>query len=449
MRLIAAADIKIAENRQRRTFALQALNELGESIKRNGLFHPIVLREEAGGWILVSGERRLRAIRDLWELGDSFAHDEELIPAGQVPFVSLGELDEVAREEAELEENIRREDLPWLEKAEAVRRLAALRAKQAAAAGRPAPTVSVIAEEVQGGGAGRHFETVRRQIILAEHRDDPEVKAAKSPDEAWKLLKRKEEMKQREHLAAEVGRTYSAETAHQLLNTDAIPWMAGQLDGQFDVILTDPPYGIGADEFGDSGGHTGGGGVAAEHQYKDDYATWKLLIEPFASESFRLAKPNAHLYCFCAIQRFEELKAILTAAGWKCFTTPLIWHKPNGNRIPWFDSGPQRKYELILYAKKGDKPVTRIYPDLVTYSADENLGHEAQKPVALYTDLLRRSVNAGDRILDPFAGSCPVLVAASELKCRATAIEVLPAAYAIGVRRLRALSSEPELEGLI
>jgi len=33
----------------------------------------------------------------------------------------------------------------------------------------------------------------------------------------------------------------------------------------FDVILTDPPYGMGADEFGDSGGLTEGA-----HAYKDD-----------------------------------------------------------------------------------------------------------------------------------------------------------------------------------
>lgn len=448
MKVVKIADIQIGANRQRRTFSLQSLTELGESIKRNGLFHPLVLREEAGQLVLVSGERRLRAITDLQDLGDCFCHDGELVPVGMTPYVTLGELDELAREEAELEENIQREDLPWLERAQAVGRLATLRAAQAAAAGLPPPTTAKIAEEVRGSSEGHYQERVRRQIILAEHAHEPEVRDAKFLDEAWKSLVRKKETERRTLLAEEVGRSYFAESAHTLLNEDCLDWMAKAAGEQFDVILTDPPYGIGADEFGDSGGHTGAGGIAAEHQYADDDATWKLLIGPFAVESFRLAKPQAHLYCFCDITRFEELSARLTCVGWKCFRTPIIWHKPNGNRLPWVTSGPQRKYELILYAKKGDKQVTRIYSDLVSYPADANLGHNAQKPVALFADLLRRSVSAGDRVLDPFAGSCPIVAAATELKCRATAIELDPAAYAIGVERLKALSSEPELAGL-
>lgn len=440
--------ITVPGNRQRREVDLLRVNELAESIKANGLFHAIVVREEASQLILVAGGRRLAAISDIHELGDSFSHDGEVVPAYHVPYVTLGELDEIAREEAELEENIRREDLTWMEQAETIKRIASLRGKQAVAAGQPLPTPAAIATEVRGSAEGIHQETVRRQLIVADHLDTPEVRGAKNLDEAWKNLKRKEETQRRVQLATEVGRSYSAETAHTLLNQDCFEWFETAQEGQFDVILTDPPYGIGADEFGDSGGHTGGGGIAAEHQYRDDYETWKTLLGSFAEVSFRITKPQAHLYCFCDITRFEELKHYLSLSGWQVFRTPIIWHKPNGNRVPWVTSGPQRKYELILFAKKGDKQVTRIYPDLVTYSADENLGHNAQKPVALYVDLLRRSVQAGDAVLDPFGGSCPILPAATELKCRATVLESDPASYAIGVRRLQALRVEPELEGL-
>ena len=43
-----------------------------------------------------------------------------------------------------------------------------------------------------------------------------------------------------------------------------------------DEVVTDPPYGMGADAFGD-----GGGGRLAnnEHHYKDDYEGWKALIK--------------------------------------------------------------------------------------------------------------------------------------------------------------------------
>lgn len=440
MRIIPHSDIIISENRQRRTFDLKSLNDLGESIKRNGLFHPLVVREEEGVLVLVSGERRLRAIKDLHELGDSFRFDRQIIPFGFIPVVTLGELDEIAREEAELEENIRRVNLSWQEHSAATARLSNLRARQAESRGDPPPAVAAVAQEVRGSSTGVHQETTRREILVARHLDDPEVKSQKTLDDAWKVLKRKEEVRKREILAAEVGRTYGVGTEHTLLNEDSLAWMRLADPEQFDVILTDPPYGIDADEFGDSGGHAQG-----PHFYNDSYDNWKTLISTLATEGYRIAKTQAHLYAFCDITRFEEFKYILEEAGWTCFRTPIVWVKPNGNRVPWIDSGPQRKYELILYAKKGGKPVTRIYPDVVTQAADSNLGHHAQKPVALYTDLLRRSVAPGDRILDPFAGSCPILPAAEGLKCRATAIEVDAAAYAIGVKRLEALKGQPDM----
>jgi len=447
LKTIPVDQILIPSNRQRREFDLATLNELGDSIKKVGLSHAIVLREEhtlvGRQKFLVSGERRLRAIKDIYDLGGSFTHDNQLVPAGEIPYTDKGELSGLALKEAEFDENYRRENLTWQEEADAVKQLAELRTEQAAAAGEPTPSIAAVAEEWRGSAVGIHQEITRRQLIVAQHLSDPEVKAAKNVDEAFKILRRKEDTARRVQLAAEIGRTYSAETAHRVLNEDSLAWMVAAPAEQFDIICTDPPYGIYADEFGDSGGHTAGA-----HQYKDNYEYWLSVITTLAKEGFRITKPQAHLYCFCDITRFEELKQILAAAGWSPFRTPLVWHKPNGNRVPWVDQGPQRKYELILYANKGKKLVTRIYPDLVTYPADENLGHNAQKPVALYTDLLRRSVGPGDSVLDPFAGSGPLLPAANELKCKATALEDNPAAYALCAKRLDALKAEPELEGL-
>lgn len=401
-------------------------------------------------WFLVAGERRLRAISDIYALGDTITHDSLPVPTGEIPYVDLGELDELAREEAEFDENTKRENLSWQEEAAAVQRLAAARAKAGGVetlspdiVREVARTAIPAAKDLPTGHLGVHQENTRRQIIVAAHLNDPEVKGAKDANEAFKILKRKEDAKRRVELAAEVGKTYTAETAHQVLNEDSLAWMAACPAEQFDVILTDPPYGINADEFGDSGGK-----AAGAHFYEDSYENWKKIAEALAKEGFRITKPQAHLYAFCDITRFEEFKSILEDEGWNCFRTPIIWHKPNGSRTPWVDFGPQRKYEIILYANKGRKPVTRIYPDLVSYPADENLGHQAQKPVGLFLDLLRRSVAPGDKVLDPFAGSCPALEAGQELKTKVTCIELDPAAYGIGVNRLKKLKSAPELAGL-
>lgn len=450
MKTIPLTKINIPANRQRREFDPALLNETAESIRKNGLFHAITLRfgdprrgETVEERYLVSGERRIRCVYDIYAMGGSFKHDNEAVPEGEIPFTDLGDLDEEGREEAELEENIRRVDLTWQERADATLRLETLRTKQAEKAGVPRPTVAAIAVEVRGSSAGVNQENTRREIIVAKHLKDPEVKAAKSVDEAFKILKRKEDVQRRVDLAANIGKTYTAETAHTVLNEDSLEWMKKCEKETFHVICTDPIFGIGADEFGDSGGHTQGA-----HQYKDDYETWKLHAGVLAREGFRICKAQAHLYAFCDITRFAEFKEILKKEGWEPFRTPITWHYPNGNRTPWVDGGPQRKSGWILFARKGRMPVTRIYPDVVTYSADENLGHNAQKPVALFVDLLRRSVAPGYRVLDPFGGSGPMLPAAHELKCMATVIEIAPPSYALCVERLKKLSEAPELAGL-
>ena len=65
---------------------------------------------------------------------------------------------------------------------------------------------------------------------------------------------------------------------------------------------------------------------------------------------------------------------------------------------------------------------------------------QAQKPIALYQDLLSRSYRPGDKVLDPFCGSGPIFPAAHSLKCEATGIEIEPGNYGISVSRIQALA---------
>ena len=124
-------------------------------------------------------------------------------------------------------------------------------------------------------------------------------------------------------------------------------------------------------------------------------------------------------------------------AGWYVFRTPLINFKTNSGRVPLPDRGPRRQYEILLYAIKGDKPVTHIYPDVITSQADENMSHGAQKPVAVYQNLLQRSVRPGDTVLDCFAGSGTIFPAAHTFKVKAVGIEQSAEYYGMGLRRIQ------------
>ena len=158
-----------------------------------------------------------------------------------------------------------------------------------------------------------------------------------------------------------------------------------------------------------------------------------------AVEWYRLAKAQAHAYVCCDIDNYPELRALMILAGWRVHRTPLVNFKRDGSRVPWPEHGPQRKYELILYAIKGDRRVTRIYPDVIETSGDPNLAHGAQKPVALFTDLLRRSVSSGDSVLDTFLGTGTTIVAAHEMLCRGVGVELEESYYGVAVKRISEL----------
>jgi DNA modification methylase len=439
MKTIDITAIKIAPSRQRRAFDPAKLQELSDGIVKRGLLHPIILRESEGQLFLVAGERRLRAITDIYGLEGSFSHDGAAVPANHIPYTLLADLDPLAVEEAELEENTHRDDLTWQERAAACARIASLRTRQADARGDAPPTTADIALEIRGSSEGVNQEITRREIIVARHLDNPEVKAAKSVGDAFKILRRQEATAKHRALGDSVGRTFTADV-HQALNEDSLAWMRECKAEVFDVILTDPPYGMGADEFGDSGGI-----AAGAHGYADTPELYEQILSVCEQELFRLAKPQAHLYWFCDIDKFIDTRTRFAAVGWQVFRTPLLWYKKTGARAPWPEHGPQRKYECILYAIKGKRTVLKMAGDVLDFPPDANMGHSAQKPVALYKELLSRSVMPGDAVLDPFMGTGTIFAAAHELKARATGIERDTASYGIAVRRLEELKAQAEL----
>jgi len=428
-------EITISSNRQRQDFNHDSIAELAGSISQNGLISPVVVRRRSDGvFQLVAGERRLRALTYLWNFGESLRCGTQQFGENHVPAIDIGDLDDVDAFEVELEENIRRADLTWPERVQAVAQLATLRRMQAEKKGEEPPThMDLALEAYPEVHQNTAHENTRRDLILARNLKDPDVLKAKSPEEAFKILKRKEEVRKNIELGESMARTFSSKD-HTLLLGNCLLHMGKLIETQhvpFDLICSDPPYGINAHEYNDSGGK-----VSGSHLYDDSPETWKALMEASADLMFRITKPSAHAYIFCDIDRFVQLKAYMSEVGWNCFRTPLVWVNPTAVRAPWPEHGPQRKYQLILYARKGEKKVTRLYGDVLTYGQDPNLGWAAQKPVALLQDLLRRSCNPGDTVLDPFAGSGSIFPAAHNLRIRAMGIEQNPGAYAIAAKRL-------------
>ncbi len=97
---IQLKDVRPNPFQPRKTFNEEALLELAESIKKDGLLQPIVVSEDIDGYVLIAGERRLRA--------------SKLAKVKNIRAIVLSSDDAKMRQFA-LIENIQREDLNSIE----------------------------------------------------------------------------------------------------------------------------------------------------------------------------------------------------------------------------------------------------------------------------------------------------------------------------------------------
>lgn len=435
--IVAIESVDVEGERQRKEFDQSALLELSDSIQEVGLLHPIVVKRTPEGLVLVAGERRLRAMEDIIALGGQITYEGKNLPAGHIPVTELDSLTDLQSMEAEYAENIKRTDLTWAEKAAATAKLMEMRKAQRKAAGLEEPTVAEIAQEVRGSDKGWYHTETKKELIVAQHLDNPKVAGAKDLSDAFLMLKREENRERHERLA-EIQGTKKSTDMQEAVNADCLEWLPEQPSGIYDCIVTDPPYGIGADKFGDCGNQI----LEGQHLYEDSPDNLFLIQRKLPSELYRVAKDKAHAYIFCDIGWFSSWKGTMEGAGWKVFRTPLIWFNINGFRAPWPTQGPQRQYECILYAVKGDKETTGIYSDVMMHRLEKNLGVMSQKPTGLFADLISRSCEPGDRVLDPFSGSGTIFVSAYRMQVHATGVELDPASYGIGLERIKDLENE-------
>lgn len=99
---ISLRDVSVNQDQPRKHFDQESLDELTDSIKRNGVLQPILLRPYLGGYQVVAGERRYQA---------AVAAGLETIPA------VVRDIDDALVLQLALIENLQREDLNPMEEA--------------------------------------------------------------------------------------------------------------------------------------------------------------------------------------------------------------------------------------------------------------------------------------------------------------------------------------------
>jgi len=239
---------------------------------------------------------------------------------------------------------------------------------------------------------------------------------------------------------------FGAVVSKRYIQGDAFKVMKKMKKETFELIITDPPYGI------DVGDTTAAGELGVFEDSKD----WMHKHMPqFFKECHRVMTENSHMYVFFAISYYEFLIKCGEEAGFTFDPLPLIWVKgkytgKSGDPIRY----PGRSYEMILYFRKGNMPLVKPGMRNVII-VDPVLGtdkiHPTEKPADLIRDLLRRSGHPGIRVLDPMAGSGATLHACMQWGYLPVGIELDEAYHARGLDRLSGVFSNlpvPQMRAL-
>lgn len=184
---------------------------------------------------------------------------------------------------------------------------------------------------------------------------------------------------------------------------------------RFDLLLTDPPYGIGEAKANNPSRSV----LARSRDYGradwDDAPPAPWLMTMLASEFDRMILWGGNYYGL---------------PGSSCW---LVWDKDNGandfadcelawTNLPKAVRKFRWRWQGMLQEKAGDKKEVRVHP--------------TQKPLALMKWCLGLVPDAKS-VLDPFMGSGTTLVAAKQLGLRAVGIEINADYCAAAVERLR------------
>lgn len=172
-----------------------------------------------------------------------------------------------------------------------------------------------------------------------------------------------------------------------------------------DLVLTDPPYVIGAVSAGNLATKAGGWGdmMNSSRWFRDWYAMCR-----------RVLKPTGAMWTFCNWRSLPVVMKAAADAEWSVASV-LVWNKdwigPGG------PIGLRPSYELVALLPMPEFSIpNRSLPDIWVepWSAFKPNGHPAEKPVPLLSRLIRASGLTEGIVLDPFVGSGSSLRAAKD-----------------------------------
>lgn len=200
----------------------------------------------------------------------------------------------------------------------------------------------------------------------------------------------------------------------KVLNIDCMEYMQGIPDKTFDLVIADPPYGIGGDK------------PAKKPTFRRQKNGTFLPVKQsdYGKKNWDSKIPSQNF--FDELRRISRHQIIFGANYFGLQGGMIVWDKINGDcdqmgcEIAYksFDNRTDIVHFMWNGMMQGVYCGTDIGRALVQQgnkSLNEKRIHPTQKPVALYAWLLQNYANPGDRIFDPMMGSQSSRIAAHKL----------------------------------
>lgn len=412
------------DDRQRREINV---SDLLESIRIRGVLSPIFVSRElfSPPYKLIAGERRLRASQELG-LED-------------IPVRFVEEMSQIELAILELEENVKRKDLPWQDLVNAVSRIHKLHLD----------LDSTWTKEETADSISLQRGTVALYLLVANSLKDDRVAKAATIRDAYSIVTRQQqrlagdaleelvslasdfvspmiESSSESETPADTAASISTQSSpgnvvispparfsspsDVILHEDFLQWAPRYTGKKFNFVHCDFPYGIGVFNGVQSGRDT----VTTYDDSKDVYVR---LLNCFCENLDRFMSLSSNLIFWYSdrnrdltLQIFKEKAPSLIF-----YPFPLIWMKSDGAGIA---SDPRRHprhtYETALFATRGNRHIIKVIGDSYVAPTDKRF-HPSTKPEPVLRHFLSMVVDETTSILDPTCGAGSAIRVAEEL----------------------------------
>jgi len=226
---------------------------------------------------------------------------------------------------------------------------------------------------------------------------------------------------------------------------DCLEIMKSIPDKSIDLVLTDPPYGIGRANNNKTIGKNKSrkNSLTIRTDYKNNIWDNSTPDKIYFDEIIRISK---HQIIWGANYFIDKMPY-----NSKCW---LIWDKVD--TIPTYSDGEMawtnfdKPLKIIPLIHSGFKRGQKIGKDSkiiynIPFSGAMDI-HPTQKPIKLFEWILHNYSNEGDTVLDPFAGSFTTAIACLKSKRNYICIEKEPKYFELGKKRIERHLSQQTLD---